>query len=60
MNIVNFQRVVPTIKQLIDFCRSLQISVFYTETVPLEKHNLIDKSKYQDVIAQKSIGIEDS
>lgn len=33
MNIVHYQRAVPTIKQLIDFCRSLQIPVFFTEAV---------------------------
>jgi ureidoacrylate peracid hydrolase len=33
IDIENYQRVVPTIKQLIDLCRSLQIPVFYTEAV---------------------------
>jgi ureidoacrylate peracid hydrolase len=33
MSIANYQRVVPAIKQLIDFCRTLRIPVFYTEAV---------------------------
>jgi len=29
MNIVNYQRVIPTIKQLIDFCKFTNPSIFY-------------------------------
>jgi ureidoacrylate peracid hydrolase len=52
-NIENYQKVVNTIKLLIDFCRNLQIPVFYTETVRessgidllLNIHNILPKDK---------------
>src|SRR5919205_3774686 len=53
MNIENYQRVVPTIKQLINLCRSLQIPVFYTEAVRepsgidllLNIHNILPRTR---------------
>jgi ureidoacrylate peracid hydrolase len=53
MNIVNYQRAVPTVKQLIDFCGSLQILVFFTEAVRepsgidllLHIHNILPRTR---------------
>lgn len=53
MNIENYQKVVHTIKQLIDFCRDLQIPVFYTEAVRepsgidllLNIHNILPRTR---------------
>ena len=53
MNIENYQKVVPTIKQLINFCRSLYIPVFYTEAIRepsgidllLNIHNILPRTR---------------
>ena len=33
MNIENYQKVIPKIKELINFCREENIPIFYTEAV---------------------------
>lgn len=57
MNIENYQKVVPTIKHLIDFCRNLQIPVFYTEAVRepsgidllLNIHNILPRTREERI-----------
>ena len=33
MNIENYQKVIPKIKELINFCRNEKIPIFYTEAI---------------------------
>src|SRR5215467_3375667 len=57
MNIENYQKVVPTIKHLIEFCRNLQIPVFYTEAVRepsgidllLNIHNILPRTREERI-----------
>jgi ureidoacrylate peracid hydrolase len=34
MNIENYQKGIPKIKELINFCRNEKIPIFYTEAIP--------------------------
>lgn len=53
MNVENYQKVIPAIKQLINFCQSLNIPVFYTEAVRepsgidllLNIHNILPRTR---------------
>ena len=53
MNVENYQKAVPLIKELINFCRSVGIPVFFTEAVRepsgidllLNIHNILPKSR---------------
>ena len=53
MNVENYQKAVPLIKELINFCRGVGIPVFYTEAVRepsgidllLNIHNILPKSR---------------
>ena len=53
MNIENYQKVVPLIKELINFCRTIGIPVFYTEAVRepsgidllLNIHNILPRTR---------------
>ena len=53
MNVEDYQKAVPLIKELINFCRSIGIPVFYTEAVRepsgidllLNIHNILPKSR---------------
>jgi ureidoacrylate peracid hydrolase len=33
MNTLNYREIIPTLKDLIEFCRSMEIPIFYTEAV---------------------------
>lgn len=53
MNVENYQKMVPQIKELINFCRSIGIPVFYTEAVRepsgidllLNIHNILPRTR---------------
>jgi ureidoacrylate peracid hydrolase len=53
LNVENYQKAVPLIKELINFCRSIGIPVFYTEAVRepsgidllLNIHNILPKTR---------------
>ena len=53
MNIENYQKVIPKIKELINFCRNEKIPIFYTEAIRepsgidllLNVHNILPRTR---------------
>src|SRR5688572_3635239 len=64
MNIENYQKVIPKIKELINFCRNEKIPIFYTEAVRepsgidllLNVHNILPRTR-EERLRNKNIPI---
>src|SRR5215210_5640726 len=64
MNIENYQKVIPKIKELINFCRNEKIPIFYTEAIRepsgidllLNVHNILPRSR-EERLQNKKIPI---
>lgn len=64
MNIQNYQKIIPNIKRLIDFCRTKKIPIFYTEAIRepsgidllLNIHNILPRSR-EERLQNKKIPI---
>ena len=60
MNIENYQKVIPKIKELINFCRKENIPIFYTEAVRepsgidlmIHVHNILPRTREERLINQ--------
>jgi ureidoacrylate peracid hydrolase len=64
MNVENYQKVIPKIKELIDFCRKEKIPIFYTEAIRepsgidllLHVHNILPRTR-EERLQNKNIPI---
>src|SRR5215217_3216834 len=64
MNIENYQKVIPKIKELINFCRNEKIPIFYTEAIRepsgidllLNVHNILPRTR-EERLRNKNIQI---
>lgn len=64
MNITNYQKIIPKIKELIGFCRKEEIPIFYTETIRepsgidllIHVHNILPRTR-EERLYNKNIPI---